>query len=273
MGCYNRYAKGQSTLEDLSNDLNCSIRTLQTRFDKLLVVTGDRTPDAQAPLAIVITLDATFFGDRGLLLARSNDKRNLHWKEIRTETVAAYEEVVSALSFIGYEASAFVIDGRRGVRQKLQTLRPETPIQYCQFHQIQTVKKHIPQKAQSEAARSLRQLTLRLKKELSVSFSTALRVWYVLYQNFLKERTYRHDPDRKRTWRYTHQRLRSAYRSIKTNLPYLFTYQLYPELNIPNTTNHCDGFFAHLKERIKRHRRLCSHRKWKMIHFLLENWD
>ena len=35
---------------------------------------------------------------------------------------------------------------------------------------------------------------------------------------------------------------------LTTNLPYLFTYQKYPELAIPNTTNALDGTFAHLKE-------------------------
>ena len=55
-------------------------------------------------------------------------------------------------------------------------------------------------------------------------------------------------------WHYTHKRLRSAYRSLRLNLPYLFTYQKYPELNIPNTTNSLDGCFAYLKELVRVHR-------------------
>jgi hypothetical protein len=33
-------------------------------------------------------------------------------------------------------------------------------------------------------------------------------------------------------WYYTHKKVRSAYMSLERNLPYLFTYQKYPKLNI-----------------------------------------
>jgi len=36
---------------------------------------------------------------------------------------------------------------------------------------------------------------------------------------------------------YTHPRIRAAYRSLRTNLPYLFTYKNYRNLAISNTTN------------------------------------
>jgi hypothetical protein len=75
--------------------------------------------------------------------------------------------------------------------------------------------------------------------------------WYDRWSSFLKERTV--DPATGR-WHYTHKRLRSAYRSLKLNLPFLFTYQKYPELNIPNTTNSLDGCFAYLKELVRVHR-------------------
>jgi len=67
------------------------------------------------------------------------------------------------------------------------------------------------------------------------------------------------------------ERLRSAFRSLRTNLPYLFTCKDLPELDIPNTTNSCDGSFAHWKQKIKIHRGLAKHRRKKMINFLLEN--
>jgi len=68
---------------------------------------------------------------------------------------------------------------------------------------------------------------------------------------------------------YTHKRLRSAYRSLKINLPYLFTYQKYPQLNIPNTTNSLDGCFAYLKELVRVHRGANKGRKRKIIHDIL----
>lgn len=68
-----------------------------------------------------------------------------------------------------------------------------------------------------------------------------------------------------------HRRLRSARRSLKTNLPFLFTYKYYAELQIPNTTNSCDGSFAHWKQKLKIHRGLREDRRNKVINFLLND--
>ena len=53
-------------------------------------------------------------------------------------------------------------------------------------------------------------------------------------------------------WYYTHKKVRSAYRSLKTNLPNLFTYQRYLALNIPNTTNTIDGSLLDIRRRPRR---------------------
>jgi hypothetical protein len=60
-------------------------------------------------------------------------------------------------------------------------------------------------------------------------------------------------------------------RSLKTNLPYLFTYLIYPDLTIPHTTNSCDGSFAHWKQKVKIHRGISQHRRNQMINYLLSN--
>jgi len=219
-------------------------------------------------------MDTTFFGDKGLLLCRSNDQRNLWWQEVESETVSEYSSAVRCLFNLGYTPTAFIIDGKPGVRQMLEKQYPYIPIQHCQFHQIQTIKQYIPKKAKSEAAQSLRSITMRLARSHEIQFITALNIWHILHKNYLNQKTYNTDPHSKRKWWYTHRRLRSAYHSLKRNLSYLFTYQQYSysHLNVPNTTNHCDGYFSHLKERINRHRGLRHDRKWKMIHYLLENW-
>jgi hypothetical protein len=52
-------------------------------------------------------------------------------------------------------------------------------------------------------------------------------------------------------WKLKHKKLRSAYRNLKTHTPYLFTFQDYPELKIPNTINSLDGFFTNLKSKLR----------------------
>jgi len=77
--------------------------------------------------------------------------------------------------------------------------------------------------------------------------------WYLKWQDFLAEKTL--NPETMR-WHFTHRRIRSAYRSIKTNIPYLFTYLEYPNLDIPNTTNSLEGAFSNLKIKLQNHRGL-----------------
>ena len=64
---------------------------------------------------------------------------------------------------------------------------------------------------------------------------------------------------------YTHKRLRSAYRSLKTNLKWLFTWYDYIDLDIPNTTNAIDGHFANLKNKLRNHNGLNINRKKRFI--------
>jgi hypothetical protein len=220
------------------------------------------------PEPAALMLDATFFGrGYGILMAR-NPKRVLHWREIVTESLSEYGLCMAQLDAMGCRFSAFVIDGKPGVRQLLLQGYPGTPIQLCQFHQIQIVKRYIPMRAKTEAARELRKLCLGLTKADEGAFGAALELWHGKYGEFLKEKSLGEDG----RWRHTHRRVRSAHRSLKGNLPYLFTFQKYPNLGIPNTTNHCDGLFAHIKQKVLIHRGISKGRRKKMIDYLLENF-
>ena len=64
---------------------------------------------------------------------------------------------------------------------------------------------------------------------------------------------------------YAHKRLRSAYLSLRRNLPYLFVFEEYKELDIPNTTNALDGIFSELKRQLRNHNGLAFKRKQKVI--------
>ena len=44
---------------------------------------------------------------------------------------------------------------------------------------------------------------------------------------------------------YTHKKLRSACHSLKRHLPWLFAFEDFPALDIPNTTNLPEGKFVH----------------------------
>jgi ribosomal protein L37AE/L43A len=263
---YKDYSAHKQTYKELSKKYEKSHKTLRKYFDGYAAVTGELKPINKP---VVLILDATFFGrGYGILLARTPLKV-LIWKEIVSETIQVYASFLDDLEAAGYTFSGFVIDGRRGVRKLLERRFPQASIQFCQFHQIQIVKRYIPKRAKTEAARSLRRIALRIARISRVEFEQSLDDWHLLYENFLNEKS---PSEGRRTWCYTHGRLRSAYRSLRTNLPYLFTCQNKPNLKMPNTTNHCDGLFSHIKQKILIHRGISKRRRKKMIDYLLENF-
>ena len=66
------------------------------------------------------------------------------------------------------------------------------------------------------------------------------------YETFLQER----NPNGE----YEHKKLRTIMNSIRWYLPYLYTFEAYPERDIPRTTGACDGYFAHIKDKLRVHR-------------------
>jgi len=213
---------------------------------------------------LVAIADATFFGRGcGILVFRCpNTKRNLYLKEIATEKVADYIQAKLFLEEKGFEFEALVVDGRRGLFKAFGN----TPVQMCHFHQSLIVKRYLTSRPKLEAVIELRAIAKTLTRSNEKIFSDMLNAWYVKWELFLKEKTYSLDG---KHWSHTHKRVCSAYRSLKTNLPYLFTYQKYPNLNIPNTTNSLDGFFNKLKSLLNNHRGLTSKRRLKLIREIL----
>lgn len=262
---YEKYTIERQTLHNLSETYGKSSKTIRRHFDRHYAVTGEISV-TQKPVNLV--LDATFFHRReGVLVARGNGS-NLLWHEIETESIAVYDSLLDDLIAAGFQFRSCTIDGRRGVLRLLERKLPNLPIQLCQFHQVQIVTRYLSKRPKLFAGIELRNLTLTLSKTDRKTFTVKLQEWHRKWEIFLKEKTI--NPYSKR-WFYTHRRIRSAYRSLNTHLPWLFTYQDFPELNIPNTTNSCDGSFAHWKNKLKIHRGLSQSRKRKMLHFFLEN--
>lgn len=234
-------------------------------FDDFFPVTGEIVAPSR-PVAVIF--DATFFSRYDGVLVSRAERKNLLWKEIATERAEYYTDMADDLAYAGFSFSAFVIDGRRGVRQGLMKKYPGIPIQQCQFHQILIVTRYLSTKPKLKAGKELRRITLTLTESDREIFEVKLKEWHTKWSEFLKEKSINHLTGR---LYFTHRRLRSAYRSLNSNIPWLFTYLEYPELNIPNTTNSCDGSFAHWKNKLRIHRGLRKQRRRKMMNYFLEN--
>ena len=132
----------------------------------------------------------------------------------------------------------------------------------CQFHQSAIIRRYLTKKPKLKAAQEFMEVVDLLKQTDKESFVGVLQQWFEKWEDFLNERTV--NPETNKSF-YTHKRLRSAYRSLKNNLPWLFTWYDYIELNIPNTTNAIDGHFADLKNKLRNHNGLSKARKKKFI--------
>jgi len=255
---YDDYVIGKQTLEQLSRKYQRSLGTLRKHFDQFCVPKQNKmTPDE----SVNLVFDATFFSrSDGVLVFRAN-RKNLYWRFIKSETIKEIDDCLLTLVMLGHEFKSFTIDGRKGVISLLKQRFPSTPIQLCHFHQVQTIRRYTTNNPKTACGKELKVLMLNLTDHDELSFTEALQQLHSRYDDFLKERN-----DNKQ---FVHRRLRSAFRSLRTNLPHLFTHKKFPELNIPNTTNTCDGSFAHWKQKVKIHRGLRKHRRNKMINFLL----
>jgi len=214
----------------------------------------------------VFAADCTFFGrGYGFVVFRALEiKKNVYARSLLYETTADYQRGRMVLQKQGFKFKAIVLDGISGVR----SLFSDIPVQMCHFHQKQLIQRYLTLNPKLEAGIELKAIVSTLTDTTEKRFTVEFNDWCDKWQDFLKERTV--NPETKR-WSYTHKRVRSARRSLKNNLPFLFTYQRYPELNIPNTTNALEGSFSWLKQDVNIHRGFTRQLKDKIIEHILMN--
>ncbi|MDY4790349.1 MAG: transposase [Bacteroidales bacterium] len=205
-------------------------------------------------------MDTTYWG-RGfgvMLFKDAITKENLLKYYVKHESNSLYIQGIDELKAKGFDVIAVVCDGRKGLIQSFVDI----PVQMCQFHQSAIIRRYLTKKPKLKAAQELMEVMDLMKQTDKESFIGMLDLWYEKWKDFLNERTI--NPQTTKSF-YTHKRLRSAYRSLKTNLPWLFTWYDYLELDIPNTTNAIDGHFADLKNKLRNHNGLSLKRKKKFI--------
>ena len=205
-------------------------------------------------------MDTTYWGDSfGVMLFKDAiTKENLLKYYVKYETNAHYKRGIEELQNIGFKIIAIVCDGRKGLINSFINI----PVQMCQFHQAAIIRRYITKNPRLPASIELKDIVSMMVQTDKESFEGALKQWYNKWEPFLNERTINKETGKSY---YTHKRLRSAYRSLKTNMPWLFTWYDNIELDIPNTTNALEGYFADLKNKLRNHNGLSLTRKKKFI--------
>ena len=191
-------------------------------------------------------------------------KENLWWEFVAEEKVETYIKGRDILLSLGYTFNCVTCDGLPGLVNVFKGI----PVQFCHFHQTQIIRRYVTENPKLIQGHELLELMKSLTFTNETIFKHRLSIYIDKHRDFLNEKSM----DLKSGIPgYTHRRLRSALRSLEHNIPYLFTYQKYPQLNIPNTTNTLESHFSHIKDIVRIHRGMRKQFKQKMIHAILLN--
>ena len=251
------YVEGKQTLIQLSAKYKVSERTIRRDLEEMRFVhCVAKYKD------VTIQLDTTYWGRNfGLMVIKDTLRNKILWhKYVRSETIAQYMEGISWLKSQGFKIYGAVIDGMRGLAQALYPI----PVQMCQFHQILIIRRYLTKEPDLEASNELLELVKNITRMDKDSFIDAFNEWYVKYKDVLNERIQdkrikRHTPP------YMRPRLRSAYLSLKRNMPLLWTFYDHPETGLPNTNNAIEGMFSDIKGKLRVHRGVSKDNRRKLL--------
>lgn len=245
----------------MSTRFGVSESTIKRKIKSVLVLEFMNTTPSKG----VLLMDTTYWGRNwGLLVIMDAQSGIVIWRKyLKQERLADYKEGVEYLESKGYCVDGIVCDGLKGMFQQFSHHK----VQMCQFHQAAIIRRYITNNPKLEAGKELKEISKLLTRTDKESFIGALNTWYCKWEKFLKEK--RIDPVNGKN-RYVHRSLRSAYLSIKRNLPYLFVFYDYSDLQIPNTNNKLEGSFTDLKKKLQNHNGLSKENRKRFINEFLK---
>jgi hypothetical protein len=189
--------------------------------------------------------DGTYFGERkeghawcAVVGRCPYEKENVWWNYQETETTSVYRDMRVELESLGYTILSVTGDGFGGLRQAFSDI----PYQMCHVHMERLVVKGVTRNPQTEAGIVLLALVHTLRHTSSHTFRVRLHTFGVRYKDFMEEKTV-HPLSGETS--YTHEGVRSAFRSLCLFEKYLFTFE--HNRKIPKTTNSLEGHFRHVK--------------------------
>ena len=248
-------------LSELAKKYHCSSRTIRRKLD--LYNPPKIIPTHQVD---VIGMDVTYFGRSWGILSIIDTENGdaLYCAEVGAyETVYDYERAILFLLKHGVHPKAAVVDGKKGVIDMLEGFG--IAVQMCQFHQKKIVTECITKKPILPQNIELKYLAADMGHFHKEKYEIMVYLFRANHWEWLHERTKLENGK----WEYTHKLSRRAINSIFHHLPYLFTFEDHPELNIPNTNNKIEGIHSELKRRLSNHRGLKKRQKIQFIRIFL----
>lgn len=217
-----------------------------------------------------IIIDGLRVGGQVCLVARTT-KYVIAWIWVERENAANWLELLRLLPAPNY----VVCDGQKGMLKALAICWPNTIVQRCRFHVWLNVKSKLTLNPQSIAGRQLLDLSRQLlrvsSKRQARSWKAELKKWYRRHGDFIAERTTTDNPKPgQRAWRYTHERLRSAYRQLARQTDDLLRSSYRPHPELPRTTNHLEGGInSPIRHKLGLHRGMPKHHQKALVNWYL----
>ena len=256
---WNDYVVENLTIKSLANKYHISQRKISLILEKFEVPPIIPPKDYKAT---VICVDVTYIGRKYGFLSVLDAYTGvcLYCSLTRGyETAYDYERALIVLRKRGINPRAVVMDGNP---KAMKMFRDNgLVVQMCQFHMIRIMTKYLTKKPSLEQNMDLRRIVLSLPHVNREQFERMFYSWDVRNAIWLTERYWSENGK----YEYSHQKTKSLVRSIKILIPYLFTFEYYPELKIPNTNNLIEGVHSALKSKLNIHRGAKKSLKTKIV--------
>ena len=255
------YLEGKQTIVEIAQHHHVSDSTVKRLLRKIDV---EWKQPVLAGRGGFVHLDATYWGRNwGIILAIDEASGDvLYLAFIKHETTQAFVDAISTIVAAGYAIKGIIIDGK----PDLFSAFADYPIQMCQFHMIQIVKRYLTKNPKMNASKELMLLCQYMVNMQGTDFIKDYEAWKVRWHDFLNKRTTHKDG---KTY-FLHRRIRTLVHSIDFYLPYLFTCQKPECMGMPNTNNKIEGTFTDLKKNLNNHSGLTiDHRRLFIIAYFL----
>lgn len=251
---WQEYSQNKQTCKELAVRYSVSESTIKRHLRGVMVDFECK----DFPLGGTVLMDATYFGRNWgvVVFMDSKSGKKLWRKYIRHETLSDYQEGIDLLRRKEYQIKGIVCDGFKGIFNQFS----QYPVQMCQRHQIEIIRRYLTRKPKLEAGIELLFISKQLTKLSGQEFTALFEAWEDKWDNFLKERT--KDEQTGKT-HFTHKKLRSAWLSLKRTLPHLFVFENLD--GMPNTNNALEGTFTALKNRLRNHNGMSKENRKRFI--------
>lgn len=248
-----RYLVDQDTCKQLARVYQVNPETIRRRLARILKTKPPLASYLDIPQPCWLMTDATHFKRWGCLfvtkaLGISSPLAVSFYDRECFETATKHLALLKNLSVSGYTT-----DGKKGLVLAHQQLFPQAGHQRCLVHIQMKVQTLLTTRPKLSGGKELLLLASKLTQakstQLAQTWWTNFCLWQERYQRVLNQRSYKG-----KSWWYTHQNLRGAWKHILNAADSLFVFLAYP--NSVSHTNHLEGLFGQRKPALVRHRGL-----------------